>query len=155
MMQHDLSCWPLVLSVSHGQPDVQTLHDYCDAWTSWLERGERFALLQVFMDEAAHSHPKGGAKIGQNWLAANTEAFQKQVLAAASVAPAALVTKMNRMKTERLYGEVPKQAFAEVPTALDWLMPLLAAGIPALDASDLKARALRQYLHIAQSLSTQ
>jgi len=147
MLQYDLSFWPLVLTASRGQPSLQELEDYADAWSGWLARGERFAILQVLFDEAAHSHPPGGAKVGKNWLTNHREPFSAQVLGMATVAPADLAQKMNKMKTDRLYGNVPKRAFTGVDAALDWLLPLLAAGVGdgglGADTDALKAQVLR------------
>jgi len=50
MMQHHLSCWPLVVSIASGEPDLQELRDYSSAWTSWLDRGEPFVMLKIFLD---------------------------------------------------------------------------------------------------------
>jgi len=62
MMQHDLGCWPLVLSFSSGQPTLQELHDYSGAWTNWLAHGERFAVLQVLQDSAPTAIRRAGRK---------------------------------------------------------------------------------------------
>jgi len=61
-----------------------------------------------------------------------------------TVAPADVVRKINKVKTDRLYGGVPKQAFTELEVALDWLLPLVAEGVVGLDGHALKVRLLQQ-----------
>jgi len=148
MMQHNLSCWPLVLSFASGKPDLQTLRDYSSAWTSWLDRGERFAMLRILLDSDAYGHPPGAAQARKRWFAANANALKNQVFGMATVAPADVVDQLNKIKTDRLFG-VPTQAFTTVETALDWLLPLLAVGIDDLDDETLKARVLQQCLQAA------
>jgi len=143
MMQYNLSCWPLALSFARGTPDLETLRGYSRAWTGWLERGERFATLRILLDSAAHDHPHGSAQERKRWFAAHGDTLKQQVLGMATVAPADVVTQLNKVKAERLFG-VPTQAFTTVPAALDWLLPLLAAGIPQLDVDALQEHVLHQ-----------
>jgi len=143
MMQHTLSCWPLVLSFASGTPDLQTLRDYSSAWTRWLDRGERFATLRILLDSEAYSHPPGAAQARKRWFAANADALKQQVLGMATVAPGDVVDKLNKIKTDRLFG-VPTQAFTTVDAALNWLLPLLTAGIDGIDAETFKAQVLNQ-----------
>jgi len=147
MMQHHLSCWPLVVSIASGEPDLQELRDYSSAWTSWLDRGKPFVMLKIFLDGSAHTHPPGAAQEEKRWLADNRNRFQQQVLGMATVAPANVLEKIQKMKTERLFG-VSAQAFATADAALDWLLPLLHAHVPDVDVHTLKVRALQQCLHI-------
>jgi len=147
MMQHNLSCWPLVLSVSKGQPDLAELQDYSSQWTSWLARDESFAVLKIFLDSDSHTHPPGAAKEEKHWLAANGERFAQQVVGMASVAPTPLLEKIQKMKLERLFG-VPAQSFAFVEEALDWLIPLLQAGRTDIQGASLKVHVLQQCLQM-------
>ncbi|WP_156469138.1 hypothetical protein [Cephaloticoccus primus] len=141
MMQHDLSCWPLVLSVSAGKPSLTDLHDYSAAWTAWLDRGEPFVMLRILQDSAANSHPPGGSREGQNWFKAETERFSSLTLALAAAAPPEVVLKKNRIKGGMQRG-VPTRAFEQVEDALDWLLPHLQKKYEKLDIAALKIRAL-------------
>jgi len=143
-MRHDLSCWPLALSFSSGTPDLQTLRDYSSAWMTWLERGERFVTLRVLLDSEAYGHPPGGAQERKRWFAVNGASLKNQVLGMATVAPADVVEKINKIKTDRLFG-VPAQAFTTVQAALDWLLPLLTVEIADVDVNTLETRVLNQY----------
>jgi len=147
MMQHNLSCWPLVLSFASGKPDLQTLRDYSSVWTTWLERGESFAKLRMLLDSDAYGHPPDGAQERKRWFGSNAQRMKNQVLGMATVAPAEVADKINKIKTDRLFG-VPAQAFTTVQNALDWLLPLLAAGIADMDVNTLKANVLNQYRQI-------
>jgi len=148
MMQHNLSCWPLVLSFASGKPDLQALRDYSSVWTNWLERGERFATLRILLDSDAYGHPPGAAQTRKRWLAENGALLKNQVIGMATVAPADVVGQLNKIKTDHLFG-VPTQAFTTVEAALDWLLPLLTVGIDDLDGETLKARVLQQCLQAA------
>jgi len=142
MIQNDLGGWPLVLSVASGKPDLPELQAYSAEWTSWLDRGEPFALLKIFLDSDAHSHPRGAAQEEKRWFAANGERLKKQVLGMATVAPTDVVEKINNMDTDRLFG-VPVLAFTTVDAALDWLLPLFEAKAVPVDAQALKAHVLQ------------
>lgn len=139
MMEHEISCWPLALSVSQGAPSLDDLHGYSAAWNAWLDRQQRFATLRVLLDSAAHVHPPGGARERKDWLAANGARLQAQVIGMATVAPADVVAQMNRVKTERLFG-VPAQAFDSLDAALAWLLPLLEQAIPGHDGAAVRQR---------------
>lgn len=136
-MKHDVSAWPLALTVSRGQPSLDELQDYSAAWTGWLQRGERFATLKVFADAAAYTHPRGGGQERKAWFVDQGEQLREQVLAMATVAPPEVVAKINRIKSEGLYGPVPAQAFTTVLAATQWLRE--QAGLDALDADALQA----------------
>ncbi|WP_420177666.1 hypothetical protein [Kerstersia gyiorum] len=85
MMEHEISCWPLALSVSQGAPSLDDLRGYSAAWNAWLDRQQRFATLRVLLDSAAHVHPPGGARERKDWLAANGARLRAQVIGMATV----------------------------------------------------------------------
>ncbi|MFT3721854.1 hypothetical protein [Pseudorhodoferax sp.] len=120
MIRHDLSHWPLVLSVARG-PSTLAEHDaFLAEWNHWLDRGERFATLRVFADAAALAHPDGAARGAKAWLQANAGRLQAQVTAMATVVPPEQLAPVRRMNAEKLFG-VPAQAFGGIDDALDWL----------------------------------
>lgn len=144
MMKHDLSCWPLVLSVSQGMPSLEDLQGYSTAWTEWLDRGERFATLRILLDSEAHEHPPGGARERKTWFSAHGDRLKAQVVGMATVAPADVVAHMNRIKTDRLFG-VPARAFDGVEDALAWLRPLLEEGIGGAESGRIQQQAMGRY----------
>lgn len=120
MIHHDLSHWPLILSVARG-PMTLAEHDaFLAEWNRWLDRGERFATLRVFADGAALAHPEGAAREAKAWLQANAGRVRAQVIAMATIVPAAHLEQVSRMNAEKLFG-VPAQAFGGIDDALEWL----------------------------------
>jgi len=144
MMQHNLSCWPLVLSISSGRPSLGDLQSYSSSWTEWLNRKERFATLRILLDSSAYGHPPGGAQERKQWFSTNGVRLKEQVLGMATVAPADVVRKMNKIKSNHFLG-VSNRAFVSLETALDWLLPQLAAGTANIDDHVLKIRVIDQY----------
>jgi len=142
MFRHDLSAWPLVLTVADGAPTLEDLDGFSAAWTQWLDRGESFATLRVLTSEQARKHPPGGGKAREHWFQANGERLKQQVLGMATVAPAALVQQANRADSERLYG-VPARSFDDLEQALAWLLPHLHGRFPAFDVRDIETRLQR------------
>lgn len=125
MIRNDLSLWPLVLSASRGTPTYEELQFFSAEWESWLDRGERFATLRVYLDAASHTHPEGGAKEKKRWFQANGPRLKSLVIGMASVVPSGLLDEVRRMNAEKLYG-VPAQTFDQVDEALAWIGRLLA-----------------------------
>lgn len=149
MMKHDLSCWPLVLSVGRGRPSLAELHDYATAWNAWLERGQRFAMLRILLDSQAHGYPPGGAGIRKAWFGANRQRFESQVAGMASVAPGDVLARIDRLASQQPLT-VPARAFAEADAAIAWLLPLLA---PGRRDNALETRALRHCRELLASIA--
>lgn len=142
MIQHDLTHWPLVITVSRGlmtnAEHVQFLAD----WTGWLDRGERFALLRVFADDGALQHPEGKAehaKAAKAWLKANSESIRSQIVGMATLVPPAHMEQASQMNAEKLFG-VPAQAFGNADLAMDWLTDRLAVSDLPVSIDEAAAR---------------
>ncbi|PPU95411.1 hypothetical protein XhyaCFBP1156_18775 [Xanthomonas hyacinthi] len=58
----------------------------------------------------------------------------------ATVAPAAVVNRTNKMSAERLYG-VPTQSFIDTADAVDWLLAHLRETFAELNETAIKLRA--------------
>lgn len=142
MMRHDISCWPLVISIANGRPSLGDLRGHSAAWNDWLNRGGHFAVLRIFKDDDAYVHPPGGAKERKVWFSANGERLKDHVLGMATVAPPAVVYKTNKIKSDRLYG-VPAQSFHTLEDAVDWLVAHLCTKFDDIDAISIKTRALK------------
>jgi hypothetical protein len=71
MIRHELSQWPLVISISSG---LQTLESMAPSPRTGTDgsRGEPFASLRVFADADA-LHPEGSAQRAKQWLQARGE----------------------------------------------------------------------------------
>lgn len=120
MIQNDLSLWPLVLSIARGVPTYEELRSFSTDWERWLDRGERFATLRIYMDAAAHTYPEGGAQEKKRWFQANGERLKSRVIAIASVVPADILSKVQRIDAEKLFG-VPVRTFAQIDPAIGWV----------------------------------
>ncbi len=138
MIRHDLSHWPLVVTASRGAPTSEDLAGFSDAWNSWLNRGERFAILRILADPASHSHPQGGAKEKKNWLQRNADGVKRQVIAMATVVPFEIYPQISAMNAQKLFS-VPASTFLTVEDALDWLTPLLGSETISVDGQAVKA----------------
>ncbi|SHH81704.1 hypothetical protein [Pollutimonas bauzanensis] len=120
MTHHDLSHWPLVVSVASGLSTLEDMQAFTDEWNRWLERGEPFASLRVFADADALVHPAGAAQAAKLWLHERGPAIRAQVMGMASVVPIDHYEKMRKMNVEKLFG-VPADTFAQPEDALTWL----------------------------------
>jgi len=120
MNRHDLSHWPLVLSVEQGAPSLADVQALQQNWNHWLARGERFASLRVLCDVDTLTHPPGSAQSMKAWLQTSLAAIRAQVLGMATVVPASALESLRKMNAEKLFG-VPAALFDNVPDALAWL----------------------------------
>jgi hypothetical protein len=120
MIRNDISLWPLVLSVSSGTPTYEQLQSFSAEWDGWLDCGERFATLRVYLDIESHTHPEGGAREKKRWYQANSDRVKSLVVGMASVLPAAILDEVQRMDAEKLFG-VPAQAFTQIDPAINWI----------------------------------
>lgn len=141
MIRHDLSHWPLVLTVARGPSSLPQMQRFIDDWAEWLARGEPFATLRVFADAAALEHPAGSGPLAKQWLQQQGEAIRRQVMGMATVVPASDYERLRKMNVEKLFG-VPAATFADLPAALDWLHERVyrAHALP-FDAPGLRAAA--------------
>jgi len=120
MIRHDLSHWPLVISLAQGAPSLAEIEAFHQQWNHWLARGEPFATLRVFMDAGAMAHPPGSSVLAKQWLQTHRQRIRQQVRGMVSVVPASEYPRMSRMNAEKLFG-IPAAMFSELPAALDWL----------------------------------
>jgi hypothetical protein len=120
MIHHDLSHWPLVVTVASGASSLEELRDFTREWSAWLGRGERFATLRVFVDSDALAHPEGSAQEVKQWFQASREAIREQVLGMATVVPPTELERVRKMNAEKLFG-VPAVAEGDIAQAIRWL----------------------------------
>lgn len=120
MIHHELSQWPLVISVSAGLQTIKAMQAFTDDWNRWLDRGEPFASLRVFADADALIHPEGSAQNAKQWLQERGADIRRNMMGMASVVPADQYEKMRKMNVEKLFG-VPASIFADTDDALVWL----------------------------------
>jgi hypothetical protein len=132
MIQHDLSQWPLVISVIRGAMTREEQSAFFSAWTSWLDRGDSFATLRVFSDTASLERPDGGAKEAKAWLQTNAERIKSSVKGMATVVPAESFEDMNRINAEKLFG-VPAKTFVDVLSAIAWINDSVFAARQPID----------------------
>ncbi len=125
MIRHDLTQWPLVLSVARGGASPEEQLAFLSDWTSWLDRDEPFATLRVFADVDALKRPEGSAKEAKAWLQSNAARIKRLVIGMATVVPTQALEEMSRMNAEKLFG-VPAQMFDDVNEATMWLASLSA-----------------------------
>lgn len=124
MIHHNLAHWPLALSAVRGSLTLEEQLAFLAEWTAWLDRGEHFATLRVFVDADSMTRPQGGGKEAKAWLQANGERLKAQVLGMATVVPPAQFEEMSRMNAEKLFG-VPARTFNDSREAIKWLGSLL------------------------------
>lgn len=132
MITHELTFWPLVVSVSSGAPTYDDLLEFNKAWSGWLDRGSPFAVMRILADTQSHTQPPGGAKEKKGWLQKNGERIRSRVIGMATVVPAEIFADVSKMDAQKLFG-VPARSFVSVEDALAWLTPLLDAESMRLD----------------------
>ncbi|ATA53870.1 hypothetical protein CKY39_12060 [Variovorax boronicumulans] len=120
MIRHELSQWPLVISVSAGLQTLESLQAFTEDWNRWLDRGEPFVSLRVFADADALVHPEGSAQSARQWLQARGADIRRHMMGMASVVPADQFEKISKMNVEKLFG-IPASTFARTDEALAWL----------------------------------
>lgn len=120
MIRHDLSHWPLVLTVAQGPSSLPEMQRFIDDWANWLARGMPFATLRVFADSPSLEFPTGSGSLAKEWLKQQGGAIRRQVMGMATVVPASEYERLRKMNAEKLFG-VPASTFADLPAAIDWL----------------------------------
>ncbi len=121
MIHHDLTYWPVVITIARGAMTRDDHVAFLGEWTRWLASGKQFATLRLFADGDALAHPDGAAAEAKAWLRANAERIRSQVIGMATIVPVARLERVSRMNAEKLF-EVPAQSFGGVDDALAWLM---------------------------------
>jgi len=139
MVRHELSQWPLVISVSAGLQTLESMQAFTEDWNRWLDRGEPFVSLRVFADADALVHPEGSAQRAKQWLQARGADIRRHMMGMASVVPADQFEKISKMNVEKLFG-IPASTFARTDEALAWLRERVMAprGL-VLDAAAVRA----------------
>lgn len=139
MVRHELSQWPLVISVSTGLQTLESMQAFTEDWNRWLDRGEPFVSLRVFADADALVHPEGSAQRAKQWLQARGADIRRHMMGMASVVPADQFEKISKMNVEKLFG-IPVSTFARTDEALAWLRErVLAPRGLVLDAAAVRA----------------
>ncbi|SFP56850.1 hypothetical protein [Variovorax sp. 770b2] len=139
MIRHELSQWPLVISISSGLQTLESMDAFTEDWNRWLDRGEPFVSLRVFADADALVHPEGSAQRAKQWLQARGEDIRRHMMGMASVVPAAQYEKISKMNVQKLFG-VPASTFVATDDALTWLgESVLAPRGLRLDAAAVRA----------------
>jgi len=119
-MHHDLSHWPLVITVASKASTLAEMEAFLQTWEQWLAGDELFALLRVFTRSESLTHPPGSAPLVKQWLQKQGEAIRQRVMGMATVVPPADYERLRKMNAEKLFG-VPAATFADVPAALRWM----------------------------------
>lgn len=120
MIKHDLTHWPLVVTVLRGVPTLEDQQDLFSMMDAALDRGEFFATLRVYADEDALARPQGSGQESKAWFQNNGERLKSLVLGMATVMPANRVEERNKVGTQKMTGS-PAMAFGDVAQAVDWL----------------------------------
>lgn len=120
MIRHDLSHWPLVITVASGRSTLDDMLAFTAEWNHWLDECDAFATLRIFTDAAALEHPEGSAQNAKKWLQEKGDAIRAQVMGMAMVVPPAEYERVRKMNVEKLFG-VPAATFQDLPSALAWL----------------------------------
>lgn len=119
MTQHDVSQWPLVVSIIDSQTLTEDLREVAARWRDWLSWNEPFAALQIFSGSDEGLLAERDRVLGW-WLDAQRRAIRRNIVGLASVIPCAHYEKMPHMGTHELFG-IPTATFASISTALCWL----------------------------------
>ncbi|PZN29239.1 MAG: hypothetical protein DIU71_14795, partial [Proteobacteria bacterium] len=76
MFRHDVSHWPLVVSIASGPQDATAARTFIDSWNDWLSWNEPFATLRVFTDPLALQPRPEFLALVEDWLASRRDAFR-------------------------------------------------------------------------------
>ncbi|HBO6004981.1 hypothetical protein FA267_26975 [Pseudomonas aeruginosa] len=120
MIRHDISHWPLALSLAHGASSLEDIEKFMSAWSDWLAQDESFAILRVFLDSQSTERSAGSENSTKSWLQDQAPRIREQVIGIATVVPPSEYERISKINAERLFG-VPAKTFSDVPTALLWL----------------------------------
>ena len=131
MIHHDLTQWPLAISVVTGAMSLDDQADFFRAWSEWLDRDEPFAVLRHFSDDASTIHPPDGAPEARLWLQEKASKIRSHVLGLATIVPEMAYGKLVRMDGQGLFG-VPAEFFSVKAAAIDWIVEtlFLPRGLP-------------------------
>jgi len=120
VIRHDLSHWPLVISMGQGNSSLTEVETFHQEWNRWLAREEPFATLRLFVDMDSTVQPPGASVFVKQWLQIHSEAVRANVMGMAMVVCASEYPRFAKRNAEKLFG-VPAAVFDELPAALDWL----------------------------------
>jgi len=79
MTHHDLTHWPLVITLEQGPASLDDTRALFEAWNGWLARGEPFAILRIFTGSELPLPAPGAAQLFKPWLQQQGAAIRQQV----------------------------------------------------------------------------
>ncbi|HEP7962686.1 TPA: hypothetical protein VDU60_000312 [Pseudomonas aeruginosa] len=120
MIRHDISHWPLALSLAYGASSLDDIEKFMSAWSNWLAQGESFAILRVFLDIQSTERSAGAGNSTKPWFQDQAPRIREQVIGIATVVPQSEYERINKINAEKLFG-VPARTFLDVHAALLWL----------------------------------
>ena len=113
MTQHDVSQWPLVVSIIDSNTLTEDLREVAGRWRDWLSWNEPFAALQIFNACDEGMLVERDRVLGW-WLDAQRRQIRRNVVALASVIPGAHYEKMPHMGTHEFFG-IPDHVVIRLP----------------------------------------
>ena len=116
MIYHDLTRWPLVITVIRGTPTADDQLDLFSKLGECLDRNEKFVTLRIYADVDSLSRPQGGSE-SKAWLQSNLERMREQIQGMARVVPPEIVEGARKGPN---IG-VPAEIFGHVEDALSWI----------------------------------
>ena len=120
MFRHDVSHWPLVVSIASGPQDATAARTFIDSWNDWLSWNEPFATLRVFTDPLALQPRPEFLALVEDWLAARRDAFRRNLMGIANIVPASQYEHAQRVKLGEGFA-APARTFTDLDAGLHWL----------------------------------
>jgi len=120
MTRHDLTHWPLVITLEQGRSSLDDTRALLDGWNHWLARGAPFATLRMFTGAELLLPPPGAPQLLKQWLQQQSEAIRQYCAGMATVVPISALARVRKMNAEKLF-RVPAASFDKPRHALDWL----------------------------------
>ncbi|KAB0544441.1 hypothetical protein F7P85_03105 [Kerstersia gyiorum] len=144
MIRHDISHWPLALSLAHGASSLEDIEKFMSAWSDWLAQDESFSILRVFLDPQSTERSAGSGNSTKSWLQDQASRIREQVIGIATVVPPSEYERISKINAERLFG-VPARTFLDAHAALLWLQQEIFSPRGLLLPNDDILRSIRLY----------
>lgn len=138
-VQFDDSLWPLLVIRYVGTPTDAQFDDYLARRTSYLERGERHAVI-LDLRQASGRSPAEQRLRQAAWMKQHDEALRERVLGVAFVTDSAMVRLLLSVVLHLKSLSSPHVAVARFPDAVAWIEE-------RLHQAGLEAEALRVRVH--------
>ncbi|HAV5025349.1 TPA: hypothetical protein JIY97_00580 [Acinetobacter baumannii] len=121
MIKHDLTHFPLIISIIEDKPTLEEQKQFFQEWMKWFEKDEPFVTLRIYKNIGALVQPEGSREQSKNWFIENIELIRNKVIAMATVVPLDIEKRHQNKPNIGIQTEI----FIDQKAAVEWLLSQL------------------------------